>query len=118
MPESASARELHGLVCYRLGRWRDAIRHLNAAAELAGEDVSQIPVIMDCHRALGHHRKVRDLWASLRSASPPADILVEGRLVLAESEAEHGDLPGAIDLLVQAGGEARRSDSHRSRTLR
>ena len=36
VPGSASARELHGLVCYRLGRWRDAVRHLEAGAVTVG----------------------------------------------------------------------------------
>lgn len=103
VPESPAARELHGLVCYRLGRWRDALRHLAAAVEYGGDDPSQLPVVMDCHRALGHHRKVAELWDSLREASPPADVLVEGRLVLAADLAEQARLGEAITLLVQAG---------------
>jgi tetratricopeptide (TPR) repeat protein len=103
VPESAATRELHGLVCYRLGRWRQAITHLEAARTLTGGDPDQIPVLMDCHRAMGHHRRVGDLWDELRAASPPADVLVEGRLVRAESLAESGDLQGAIALLSDAG---------------
>jgi tetratricopeptide (TPR) repeat protein len=103
VPESAAARELHGLVCYRLGRWRDAIRHLTAASDLEGDDPSQLPVLMDCHRALGHHRRVRELWDQLREASPSADILVEGRLVFAADLAEQDKLAEAIELLLGAG---------------
>jgi len=103
VPESASARELHGLVCYRMGRFREAIRHLDAARRLSGDDPSQLPVIMDCHRAMGHHRRVEGLWRELRGASPDADVLAEGRLVVAADHAERGDLDGAIDLLVRAG---------------
>ena len=66
VPESAAARELHGLVCYRLGRWREAVRHLEAARTLSGGDPSQLPVLMDCHRAMGHHRRVEALWDELR----------------------------------------------------
>ena len=58
VPESPATRELHGLVCYRLGRWRQAITHLEAARALTGGDPDQIPVLMDCHRALGHRRRV------------------------------------------------------------
>ncbi len=36
VPESAAARELHGLVCYRLGRWREAVRHLERGAPALG----------------------------------------------------------------------------------
>lgn len=103
VPESAAVRELHGLVCYRLGRWREAIRHLEAARSLAGDDPSQLPVVMDCHRAQGHHRKVGELWETLRAASPDADVLAEGRLVLASDLADQGDLQGAVALLTDAG---------------
>ncbi len=102
-PRSASALELHGLVCYRLGRWRDAVRYLNTAGEIAGADETQIPVLMDCHRALGHRKKVRVLWKELRSSSPEADVLVEGRLVLAATLRDEGKLDEAIAELVEAG---------------
>ncbi len=104
VPESAAARELHGLVCYRLGRWREAVKHLEAARTLSGGDPSQIPVLMDCHRAQGHHRRVEALWNELRASSPSADVLVEGRLVLAEDLAEVGKLDDAILVLATAGG--------------
>jgi tetratricopeptide (TPR) repeat protein len=104
VPESAAARELHGLVCYRLGRWRDAVKQLEAARALSGGDPSQLPVIMDCHRAMGHRRRVEVLWNELRAASPSADVLVEGRLVLAETLADDGKLDEAIAVLAMAGG--------------
>ncbi len=104
VPESAAARELHGLVCYRLGRWREAVRHLEASRALSGGDPSQLPVLMDCHRAMGHHRRVEALWDELRASSPSADVLVEGRLVLAEDLAETGKLDDAILVLATAGG--------------
>jgi tetratricopeptide (TPR) repeat protein len=103
VPESAAARELHGLVCYRLNRWREAVRHLDASRKLSGGDPSQIPVLMDCHRAMGHHRRVEGLWKELRGLSPSADVLVEGRLVLAEDLAEVGKLDAAILVLATAG---------------
>jgi tetratricopeptide (TPR) repeat protein len=104
VPNSAAAHELYGLACYRLGRWREAIRHLEEARSLSGGDPDQIPVLMDCHRAQRHHRRVEALWRELRASSPPADVLVEGRLVLAADLADRGALSEAIDLLVTAGG--------------
>jgi len=115
VPRSASALELHGLVCYRLGRWRDALRYLVSAAELVGADESQIPVLMDCHRALRHNKKVRTLWKELRASSPPADVLVEGRLVLAAMLRDEGKLDEAIAELTGAGAAralAHPSDRH------
>ena len=103
VPGSASARELHGLVSYRMGRYREAVRHLEAARGLAEDDPSQLPVIMDCHRAMGHHRRVEVLWEELRAASPDADVLAEGRLVLAAELADRGELDRATELLVAAG---------------
>ncbi|MHB8681116.1 MAG: hypothetical protein ACYDA2_03340 [Acidimicrobiales bacterium] len=103
VPESAAARELHGLVCYRLGRWREAIRHLDAARDLMGDDPSQLPVLMDCHRAQGHHRRVAYLWEELRAASPDADVLAEGRLVFASDLADQGKLDRAVSVLTTAG---------------
>ncbi len=102
-PGSLAARELHGLACYRLGRWEDAIRHLELVVS-SSEDRSQLPVLMDCYRATGRNRRVEELWLELKRSSPDADVLVEGRLVLASARAERGDLDGAINLLVSAGG--------------
>ncbi len=103
VPSSVSARELHGLVCYRMGRYREAIRQLEVARDLAGGDLSQLPVIMDCHRAMRHHRRVEQLWDELRAASPDADVLAEGRLVLAADLADRGELDRATKVLVDAG---------------
>jgi tetratricopeptide (TPR) repeat protein len=103
VPESAAARELHGLVCYRLGRWTQAIGHLEAARLLGGDDTSQIPVMMDCHRALHRHRRVAALWEELRAASPSPDILAEGRMVLASDLADQRKLNAAVDVLATAG---------------
>ena len=101
-PGSVAARELHGLACYRMGRWEDAIRHLELVVS-ASDDQSQLPVLMDCNRALGRNRKVEELWLELKRSSPDVDVLVEGRLVLASARAQRGDLDGAIDVLVSAG---------------
>ncbi len=117
VPESASVRELHGLVCYRLGRWREAAKNLEESRDLAGGDASQLPVIMDCRRALGQRNKLEEAWGELRSASPPADVLSEGRLVLAAHRAERADLDGAIDLLVSSGA-ARRFEHPAERHIR
>ena len=102
-PRSATALELYGLASYRIGHWRDALRYLGQAAEVAGRDESQIPVLMDCHRALRHRHKVRALWDELRASSPAPDVLVEGRLVLAATLRDEGKLDEAIAELVDAG---------------
>ena len=62
-----------------------------------------MPVIMDCNRALGRSARVEELWLDLKRSSPDADVLVEGRLVLASTRAQKGDVEGAIELLMIAG---------------
>jgi tetratricopeptide (TPR) repeat protein len=101
-PSSLAVRELHGLSCYRLGKWEDAIKHLEIVVD-SSSDPNQIPVLMDCYRAIGRPRRVEELWAELRRQSPDVDVLVEGRLVVASTRAHLGDLDGAIKLLVSAG---------------
>jgi tetratricopeptide (TPR) repeat protein len=94
----AAVRELLGLTFYRLGRWKEAIRELEAVYELT-DSPDQFPVLADCERALGHHERVAELWGELRQAGAGSDVLAEGRLVMAGSLADRGRLHEAIALL-------------------
>ena len=58
---------------------------------------------MDCHRALGRPKRVEALYTELRQGSPDPEVLSEGRLVLAGTRADNGDLAAAVTLLVEAG---------------
>ncbi len=102
VPTSASARELLGLSQYHQGFWKAALPNLEAFAALTGS-VDQHPVRMDCHRALGRPKRVEALFTELRQGSPDPEVLSEGRLVLAGTRADAGDLTGAVTLLVEAG---------------
>jgi tetratricopeptide (TPR) repeat protein len=102
VPDAPSARELLGLSQYHQGYWKAALPNLEAFARLTGS-VDQHPVRMDCLRALGRHRRVEELYDELRRGSPDAEVLAEGRLVLAGDRADRGDLAGAIALLTGAG---------------
>lgn len=99
VPDLAEARELYGLTLYRLGRWREAARELDAFVDLTGGSTEQHPVLADCRRALGQYRKVDQLWEELRLASPSGALVAEGRIVAAGALADQGDLAGAIALL-------------------
>ena len=105
LPAVASVRELYGLTLYRLGRWKDALRELQAFVELSGS-VDQHPVLADCERALGHHDRAEVLWAELRTAGAGSDVLAEGRLVMAGSLADRGRLADAIVLVEPAARKA------------
>ena len=112
-PGVAAVRELAGLAAYRTGKWREALRHLQAFAALT-DSSEHLPVLMDCQRALRKPKKVADLWAELRHSSPEPDVLAEGRIVAAASLAESGDLQGAITMLGAAGAsKALRNPSNR-----
>lgn len=99
VPDLPEARELYGLTLYRLGRWREAARELDAFVELTGGSTEQHPVLADCRRALGQYAKVAELWEELRSASPSGALVAEGRIVAAGALADQGRLADAIALL-------------------
>jgi len=115
-PGVAPVHELAGLSAYRSGRWREAIRQLEAH-ELQTGSVEHLPVIMDCYRAIGRHAKVAKIWSELRRTSPDAEVLAEARMVAAGSLADRGDLQGAISMLV-AGGASKAVRNPGDRHLR
>jgi tetratricopeptide (TPR) repeat protein len=115
-PASAAVRELYGLTLYRLGRWRDAQRELEAFRALSGS-TEQHPVLADCARALGQWAQVEQLWEELRTASPGAALVAEGRIVAAGALADQGRLPEAVDLLEAGTRRARRAQEHHRRML-
>ena len=97
-PQSAAVRELYGLTLYRLGRWRAAMKELEASRSLS-PSYDQVPVVMDCLRALGRHRDVAAAWDELRRASPSPEVVAEGRIVMASALADQGELRRAIAML-------------------
>jgi hypothetical protein len=111
-PGLPDGRELMGLTLYRLGKWREAIDQLEAFRELT-DSTEQHPVLADCYRALGRINDVEFLWQELGDASPSSEVVTEGRIVLAGTYADQGDLAKAIRTL-QAGWKLpkRPADQH------
>ncbi|MCP4437179.1 MAG: type I 3-dehydroquinate dehydratase [Actinomycetia bacterium] len=101
VPAVPEVQELYGLSLYRLGRWKDAAKHLEEFVSLTNGSVEQHPVLADCQRALGRHKRVDELWTELREVSPSADLVTEGRIVTAGSLADRGELSKAIALLAK-----------------
>lgn len=97
-PTSVALRELNGLTLYRLGRWKAAAEELEVFRELSGS-TDQHPVLADCYRAQRRFADVDELWEELRAASPSAELVTEGRIVVAGSLADRDRLPEAIELL-------------------
>lgn len=113
-PQASSVRELLGLTYYRLGRWSDAVRELEAFRQQTGS-TEQHPVLADCYRALKRRREVEELWDELRESSPSADLVAEGRIVMAGSLADQGKLESAIGLLEKAQRSVKRPAVHHLR---
>lgn len=113
-PALADGRELMGLTLYRLGKWREAIEQLEAFRELT-DSTEQHPVLADCHRALGRVSDVEFLWAELGEASPSGEVVTEGRIVLAGTYADQGDLAKAIRTLQSGWKLPKRPGDHHLR---
>ena len=115
-PAAAAVRELLGLTLYRLGKWTDAIRELEAFRSLTGS-TEQHPVLADAYRAIGDSTMVRHLWDELREASPSAELVAEGRIVMAGVLADAEDFQSAIALVAPAIKRVRRAQEHHLRLL-
>jgi tetratricopeptide (TPR) repeat protein len=113
-PGSATARELYGLALYGAGRYRSAAEHLEAHRAFTGS-VEELHVLADCYRALKRWALVEELWNELRESSPSAELVAEGRIVMAGSLADRGRLRDAIALLEAGPLNAKRSSDHHLR---
>lgn len=114
VPTAASVRELYGLTLYRQGKWRAAAHELEAFRQLT-DSTEQHPVLADCYRALGQYSAVDELWRELKAVSPGAELVTEGRIVVAGSLADRDDLGGAIALLEQGFTFPKRAKEHHLR---
>lgn len=113
-PQAAAVRELLGLTYYRLGRWKDAVRELEAFREIA-RSTEQHPVLADSYRALKRWSEVEALWDELREVSPAADLVTEGRIVAAGALADRGKLGDGIALLEKSHRGVKRPGVHHLR---
>ena len=99
-PMVPEIRELYGLTLYRMGQYKEAANQLEAFREIA-DSADQNPVLADCYRALRRWADVEYLWTEIADLSPSADLVSEGRIVMAGSLADQGDLDGAVRLLAK-----------------
>jgi tetratricopeptide (TPR) repeat protein len=113
-PDASAVRELLGLCQYRLGQYQVATKELEAFVELTNS-VEQHPVLMDCARAQGKHRRVEELWEELATASPSGALVTEGRIVLAGARADQGRLTEAIATLDRRSPQSSRVQDHHVR---
>ncbi len=116
VPDAPSVQELFGMLLYRTGKWAAAAKELQAVHD-ATNSYDLVPAIMDCHRAQKKDAKVRELWDDLRIASPSADVMAEGRIVMAQTLADKGKLQEAIALLEKGPRSRQRVQPHHVRSM-
>jgi tetratricopeptide (TPR) repeat protein len=101
-PGVAAVRELTGLGAYRAERWAMAKIHLRAYFAITG-DPEHLPLVMDADRANHRYRAVEKAFAELQESEPTAEVLAEGRIVMAATWADQRRYDEAIELLTRAG---------------
>jgi tetratricopeptide (TPR) repeat protein len=106
IPAATSARELLGLSLYKQQKWGAALRELEEFSEQTGS-VEQYPVMADCARAQKHYKKVKQYWDELRRAAPSPELMAEGRMVMAGSLVDQGNLKEAFSLMEPSGKSLR-----------
>lgn len=113
-PTVSAVQEVLGLASYRLGRYKPAVAALQAAQDLH-ENPTLLPVIADAYRGLRRWAAVERVWNQIKAASPPHDILAEGRIVMASALADQGDLSGAIQVMEEGRKAPKRVRDHHLR---
>ncbi|CAB4998513.1 unannotated protein [freshwater metagenome] len=113
-PTVAAVHELYGLTLYRKENWKPAARELEAF-RLLTNSTDQHPVLADCYRAMRQWTQVAELWNELREASPSAELVTEGRIVMAGSFADRDDFAAGISLLEQGFNFPKRPMPHHLR---
>jgi tetratricopeptide (TPR) repeat protein len=101
-PGVAAVRELTGLAAYRAERWAMAKIHLRAYFVIS-EDPEHLPLVMDADRANHRYRAVEKTFEELLEHEPSAEVLAEGRIVMASTWADQRKYDEAIELLTKAG---------------
>ena len=114
VPGVAAVHEVAGLTNYRLGRWRDAVKELEAAQAL-NPRVDLLPVLADSYRGLKQWSEVDRIWTTVREISPAHDVLAEARIVAAGAQADRGDLSGALRTMSNVPARPRRVRPHHLR---
>ncbi|WP_420450350.1 hypothetical protein [Ilumatobacter sp.] len=113
-PMVSAVQEVLGLASYRLGRFKPAVAALQKAQEL-NENPALLPVIADAYRGLRRWTAVERVWDEIKAASPAQDVMAEGRIVMANSLADRGDVTGAIALMEDGRTPPKRVRDHHLR---
>jgi len=104
-------RVLAGRLEYRSQHWKAAAEHLEFARSSDRADMTNMPVLIDCYRALKRYEIVEQLWSEMKEHSPHPAVMAEGRVSAAMSHADRGDVQSAIRIMTH-GGEPRQVQAH------
>jgi tetratricopeptide (TPR) repeat protein len=98
-PRSGAVREALGLAYYGQGRWRDAIREVQAYRRMTGR-LDQNHIIADSYRGLGQpERALPVAMDALRAQGIPEEVRAEALVVAASALADQGRFDDALGLL-------------------
>jgi tetratricopeptide (TPR) repeat protein len=97
----AVVREAAGEAAYASGHYAEALSELRAAKRMNGV-TAYLPMMADCHRALGHPEQALTLAKSPSVANFPSDAKAEMTIVEAGARRDMGQLDAALRVLEQA----------------
>jgi tetratricopeptide (TPR) repeat protein len=97
-PRSGVVREVLGLSLYRAGRFREALRELQAYRRITGR-VDQNHLIADSHRAIGSPEKAIEPSREAMRAKISDEAKAEAAIVGASALADLGRFEEALSLL-------------------
>jgi len=97
-PRSSAVREVLGMALYRAGRYRDALRELQAYRRMTGR-ADQDHLIADSYRGIGAPEKAVETARGALRARLPDEVRVEAAVVAASALADLGRLTEALSVL-------------------
>jgi tetratricopeptide (TPR) repeat protein len=114
VPNVSEVQELHGLICYRINDYETAAFSLEQFRSLA-QSTERHPILMDCYRSEKRWADVKFLWDELAEVSPDAETVAEGKIIYANSFADQGNYPKAINILEKGWRTPTRPQEHHLR---
>ncbi|WP_253705435.1 hypothetical protein [Brachybacterium sp. P6-10-X1] len=91
-------RETYGILAYRAGDYRTAVRELRTSLRITGR-TDVLPIIADSERGMGRPERALDLAASDDAAALGVDAAIELMIVVAGAYADTGDVETALRTL-------------------
>ncbi|HJB11568.1 MAG TPA: hypothetical protein H9786_13780 [Candidatus Brachybacterium merdavium] len=93
-----AVREAHGILAYRSGDYRTAVRELRTSLRITGR-LDVLPMIADAERGMGRPERALDIASSDDASALGADAAIELMIVVAGAYADTGDIETALGTL-------------------